>query len=405
MRAAPGGDRRERAEDAPPPARLPRARPDVLLGHVADVHRQRSTSSSASGTSPTRRAGRATATRSSRPSTSSPRTRRSSSSPTRGAAGRTTRRSPRGRAGARSPPCSTTASSPSTTTSRRAGGRGSSTSRATVARIAEAELMARRPAALEAAPRVEARGVGLRAGLVAVAFLVVVARASASRSGRSHIGRRRDPPLGALVRPVPPRPPAARRGRPRRALAAARAACRCSRRSSAGCSRSPAPRTRACSGTRSATRTSSASPAEPASARRSRSSTRPPRRPGARWTVPLAAFAGAIVAVVVTYALGRSVGAAQMTGALVLAGVTMATFTAAVQTFVQQQHTQQLQNVYSWLLGGFSTATLARRRDLRAVHRGQLARARPPPARARRPEPRRRRGREPRRSTSRGRGW
>src|SRR4029078_13743046 len=60
---------------------------------------------------------------------------------------------------------------------------------------------------------------------------------------------------------------------------------------------------------------------------------------------------------VVTYALGRSVGATQMTGALVLAGVTMATFTAALQTFVQQQYTQQLQNVYSWLLGGFSTAT------------------------------------------------
>jgi cobalamin transport system permease protein len=78
---------------------------------------------------------------------------------------------------------------------------------------------------------------------------------------------------------------------------------------------------------------------------------------GSNWTVPLAAFAGAIGAVVVTYALGRSVGAAHMTGALVLAGVTMATFTAAVQTFVQQQHTQQLQNVYSWLLGGFSTAT------------------------------------------------
>jgi iron complex transport system permease protein len=35
----------------------------------------------------------------------------------------------------------------------------------------------------------------------------------------------------------------------------------------------------------------------------------------------------------------------------------MATFTAAVQTFVQQQHTQQLQNVYAWLLGGFSTST------------------------------------------------
>ena len=73
--------------------------------------------------------------------------------------------------------------------------------------------------------------------------------------------------------------------------------------------------------------------------------------------VPLAAFAGAIVAVVFTYALGRSAGAARATGALVLAGVTVATFMTAAQTFVQQQHTDQLQNVYSWLLGGFSTST------------------------------------------------
>jgi iron complex transport system permease protein len=75
------------------------------------------------------------------------------------------------------------------------------------------------------------------------------------------------------------------------------------------------------------------------------------------WLVPLAAFAGAIGAVVLTYTLGRSAGVGRTTGALILAGVTMATFTAAVQTFVQQQHTQQLQNVYSWLLGGFSTST------------------------------------------------
>src|SRR5215469_889744 len=40
---------------------------------------------------------------------------------------------------------------------------------------------------------------------------------------------------------------------------------------------------------------------------------------GSTWTVPLAAFAGAIAAVIVPYALGRSVGATQMTGALVLA--------------------------------------------------------------------------------------
>lgn len=78
---------------------------------------------------------------------------------------------------------------------------------------------------------------------------------------------------------------------------------------------------------------------------------------GHRWTVPLAAFAGAIAAVAATYALGRSAGPTRATGALVLAGVTVATFTTAVQTFVQQQHTDILQNVYSWLLGGFSTST------------------------------------------------
>ncbi|HET7572014.1 MAG TPA: iron ABC transporter permease [Gaiellaceae bacterium] len=75
------------------------------------------------------------------------------------------------------------------------------------------------------------------------------------------------------------------------------------------------------------------------------------------WLVPAAAFGGALLAVVATYALGRSAGAARTSGALVLAGVTVATFTAAVQTFVQQRHTDVLQNVYSWLLGGFVTAS------------------------------------------------
>ena len=76
-----------------------------------------------------------------------------------------------------------------------------------------------------------------------------------------------------------------------------------------------------------------------------------------RWSVPLAAFLGALAAVAMTYALGRSAGAASNTGALVLAGVTVATFTAAVQTFVQQRHTSVLQNVYAWLLGGFNLST------------------------------------------------
>jgi len=73
--------------------------------------------------------------------------------------------------------------------------------------------------------------------------------------------------------------------------------------------------------------------------------------------VPVAAFAGATVAVVFAYALGRSVGAARTTGALVLAGVTVAAFMTAIQTFVQQQRTDTLRDVYSWLLGGFSTST------------------------------------------------
>lgn len=73
--------------------------------------------------------------------------------------------------------------------------------------------------------------------------------------------------------------------------------------------------------------------------------------------LPLAAFAGAVCAVTGAYVLGRSVGGARTTGTLILAGVTVAAFMTAVQTFVQQQHSQTLQAVYSWLLGGFAGAS------------------------------------------------
>jgi iron complex transport system permease protein len=73
--------------------------------------------------------------------------------------------------------------------------------------------------------------------------------------------------------------------------------------------------------------------------------------------VPVAAFAGATIAVVFTYALGRSAGSGRTTGALILAGVTVTSFMTAVQTFVQQEHTNSLRDVFTWLLGGFSTAT------------------------------------------------
>jgi iron complex transport system permease protein len=72
--------------------------------------------------------------------------------------------------------------------------------------------------------------------------------------------------------------------------------------------------------------------------------------------LPIAAFAGAIVGVSAAYLLGHSVGGNHSTGALILAGVSVAAVLTAVQTFIQQQHTQTLTGVYSWLLGGFAGA-------------------------------------------------
>ena len=72
--------------------------------------------------------------------------------------------------------------------------------------------------------------------------------------------------------------------------------------------------------------------------------------------VPLAAFVGAIAGVTFAYFLGRTVGGAHNTGALILAGVTVAAFMTAAQTFIQQERAQTLRAVYSWLLGGFGAA-------------------------------------------------
>ena len=72
--------------------------------------------------------------------------------------------------------------------------------------------------------------------------------------------------------------------------------------------------------------------------------------------LPIAAFGGAAIAVVIAYVLGRSAGAGASAAALVLAGVTVASFLTAVQTFVQQQNVQTVQEVYSWLLGRLATS-------------------------------------------------
>ena len=72
--------------------------------------------------------------------------------------------------------------------------------------------------------------------------------------------------------------------------------------------------------------------------------------------LPLAAFAGGSCAVVIAYAVGRSASAGRGSATLALAGVTVTAFLTAIQTFVQQQHSDTLQAVYSWILGSLDTA-------------------------------------------------
>ena len=75
---------------------------------------------------------------------------------------------------------------------------------------------------------------------------------------------------------------------------------------------------------------------------------------GARGVIGLAAFAGALLAVGVAYVLGRAAGG--RTGpAIILAGVAVAAFLTATQTYLQQRNTDTLREVYVWILGRLST--------------------------------------------------
>lgn len=70
--------------------------------------------------------------------------------------------------------------------------------------------------------------------------------------------------------------------------------------------------------------------------------------------VPVAAFLGAVAAVAATYVLGRTSGGRSAT-TLILAGVAMASFLTAIQTFVVQRNADSLREVYSWILGRLGT--------------------------------------------------
>jgi iron complex transport system permease protein len=77
-----------------------------------------------------------------------------------------------------------------------------------------------------------------------------------------------------------------------------------------------------------------------------------------------AAFAGAVGAVALTYLLGARAGRSNEspvfsggTSSILLAGIAIAAMLTAIQTYLQQQHTQTLAYVYAWILGGLSAAT------------------------------------------------
>ncbi|OFW67043.1 MAG: ABC transporter permease [Actinobacteria bacterium RBG_16_68_21] len=72
--------------------------------------------------------------------------------------------------------------------------------------------------------------------------------------------------------------------------------------------------------------------------------------------VPVAAFVGAIGAVAAAYSLGSAAGGQRSGATLILAGVAVAAFLTAAQTFVQQQNADSIREVYSWILGRLGTA-------------------------------------------------
>jgi cobalamin transport system permease protein len=78
---------------------------------------------------------------------------------------------------------------------------------------------------------------------------------------------------------------------------------------------------------------------------------------GSTALLPIAAFLGGAAAVTITYLVGARFGGRSSGTSVVLAGVAVAALFTATQTFLQQQHQQDLQAVYSWILGSLSLAT------------------------------------------------
>lgn len=79
---------------------------------------------------------------------------------------------------------------------------------------------------------------------------------------------------------------------------------------------------------------------------------------GGPWGVPAAAFAGALGAMALVYRLSVVAGRRLDPGVLLLAGVVVGSFAAAVMTaIISLSDTAELRSAYFWLLGGFGGAS------------------------------------------------
>ena len=79
---------------------------------------------------------------------------------------------------------------------------------------------------------------------------------------------------------------------------------------------------------------------------------------GEGWFDPVAigAFLGAGLAVLLTFSLARTADRLRSPVSLILAGVAIAAFFTALQTYVQQQNVDTIREVYSWILGSLRTS-------------------------------------------------
>lgn len=80
--------------------------------------------------------------------------------------------------------------------------------------------------------------------------------------------------------------------------------------------------------------------------------------------LPLIAFGGGLIAVLVTYLVGTTGKGERSSISLVLAGVAVTSLATAAQTFLLQRNSDVIRQVYSWILGRLSSATWS---DVRLV--------------------------------------